>query len=154
LHLADVCDLIVVIRNIETGIRVLKRSYVAVVLICALLGIGNAGAVVVCFGADGHIEVVSASEEHCCECPSHTVFVETGHRCGSCFDIPLPVGRGEAFVLPPGTEARDLMDRAESRVCGRSLTPILPDSTEASPGAASCAHKSAISSLSSVVLLI
>ena len=108
----------------ETGVRVLKRPCVAVILICALLGIGNAGAVVVCFGTDGHIEMVSASEEHCCECPSHTALVETDHRCGSCFDIPLPVGSGEAFVLPSGADFRDLMDQAESRVCGRSLTPI------------------------------
>ena len=154
MHLADIYDLIEEIGNMETGVRVLKRPCVAVVLICTLLGIGNAGAVVICFGADGHIEVVSASEEHCCECTSHTALVETDHRCGSCFDIPLPVGSGEAFVLSPGTEARDLMDRAESRVSGCSVAPLSPVSTEASPGAASCVHKSAISSLSSVVLLI
>lgn len=152
--LPGIYELIVVIRNIEMGTRVAKKSSVAVALIGLLLAVGNAGAVVVCFGADGHIEVVSASEEHCCECPSHNAPGETGHRCGSCFDIPLPVGSGEAFVLRAVAESRDLMDQAESRVCGRSLWPISPDSTEAIPGAASCIHKSAISFLSSVVLLI
>ena len=154
MHLAGIYELILVIGNMEMGIRVVKKSSVAVVLICTLLGVGNAGAMVVCFGADGHIEVVSASEEHCCECPSHTTLGEPGHRCGSCFDIPLPLGSGEAFLLPVGGEVRDLMVQAESRVCGCSLTPISPDSPEASPGAASCADKGAISSLSSVVLLI
>ena len=136
------------------GYPVKKKSFVAVALIGLLLGVGNAGALVVCFGADGHIEVVSASEEHCCECPSHDTRGETGHRCGSCFDIPLSLGGGEAFLLPPGSEVRDLMVQAESRMCGRSVTPLSPDSTEAFPGAASCAHKSEISFLSSVVLLI
>lgn len=152
--LPGIYDLIVGIGNMEMGIRVVKKSSVAVVLIGVLLGIGNAGAMVVCFGADGHIEVVSASEEHCCECPSHNAPGETGHRCGSCFDIPLPLGSGETFVLPPGASVRDLMDQAESRVCGCSVTAVSPDSPEASPGAATCAHKSAISLLSSIVLLI
>ncbi len=152
MHLAGIYELIVVIM--EMGNPVVKKSSMAVVLICTLLGIGNAGALVVCFGADGHIEVVSASEEHCCGCPSHDALGETGHRCGSCFDIPLPLGSGEAFLLPVGGEVRDLMVQAESRVCGCSLTPISPDSPEASPGAAACAHKSAISLLSSIVLLI
>ncbi len=152
MHLAGIYELIVVIM--EMGNRVVKKSSVAVVLICTLLGIGNAGALVVCFGADGHIEVVSASEEHCCECPSHDALGETGHRCGSCFDIPLSLGSAEAFLLRPGSEVRDPMDQAESRVCGRSVTTISPDSTEAFRRAASCAHRSAISSLSSVVLLI
>lgn len=136
------------------GYPVKKKSYVAVALIGLLLGIGNAGSLVLCFGADGHIEVVSVSEEHGCECPSHATPGETGHQCGSCFDIPLPLGRVEAFLLPPGSEVRDLMDQAESWVCGRSVTPISPDSTEAFQWTASCAHKSAISSLRSVVLLI
>ena len=136
------------------GYPVKKKSSVAVALIGLLLSIGNAGAVVVCFGADGHIEVVWASEEHCCECPTHTTPGETGHRCGSCFDIPLSLGSAEAFLLPPGSEVLDLMVRAESRMCGRSVTPLSPDSTEAFPGATSSAHQSAISSLSSVVLLI
>lgn len=131
-----------------------KKSSVAIALIGLLLGIGNPGAVVLCFGTDGHIEVVSASEEHCCECPSHDALVETDHRCGSCFDIPLPLGSGEAFVLPAGSEVLDRMDRAESRVCGRDLTPISPDSVEASPEATFYAKKSAISCLSSIVLLI
>ncbi len=136
------------------GYPVKKKSFVAVALVGLLIGIGNAGAMVVCFGADGHIEVVSASEEHCCECPSHATLGETGHRCGSCFDIPLSLGSAEAFLLPPGSEVRDLMVQAESRMCGRSVTPLSPDSTEAFPWAASRAHRSAISSLSSVVLLI
>jgi hypothetical protein len=136
------------------GYPVKKKSFVAVALVGLLLGIGNAGGMVVCFGADGHIEVVSASEEHCCECPSHATLGETGHRCGSCFDIPLSLGSAEAFLLPPGSEVRDLMVQAESRMCGRSVTPLSPDSTEAFPWAASRAHRSAISSLSSVVLLI
>ena len=128
------------------GYPVKKKSYVAVALIGLLLGIGNAGAMVLCFGADGHIEVVSASEEHCCECPSHATPGETGHRCGPCFDIPLPLGRAEAFLLPPGSEGRDRTVQAESGVCGRDFTLISPDSTEASPGVVSCAHKSAVSS--------
>ena len=136
------------------GYPVKKKSSLAVALIGLLLGIGNAGALVVCFGADGHIEVVSASEEHCCECPSHATPGETGHRCGSCFDIPLSLGSAEAFLLPPGSEVRDRIVQAESRMCGRSVTPPSPDSTEAFPGAASCARQSAISSLSPVVLLI
>jgi len=130
--------------------NVMKKSSVAVVLICALLGLGNAGAVVVCFGADGHIEFVSSSEEHCCQCPSHTTLIDSGHRCGSCFDIPLPLGSAEAFLLPAGSEVRDLMVQAESKVGGRSLTPSKPDSTEASPDT----HRSAVSFLSSIVLLI
>ena len=136
------------------GYPVKKKSSVAVALIGLLLSIGNAGAVVVCFGADGHIEVVWASEEHCCECPTHTTPGETGHRCGSCFDIPLPLGNGEAFLPPAGGEGRDLKIKAESRVCGCSVTPVSPDSPEASPGAATCTHNSATSSLSSIVLLI
>ena len=136
------------------GYPVKMKSSVAVALIGLLLGIGNAGSLVVCFGADGHIEVLSASEDHCCECPSHATLGETGHQCGSCFDIPLSLGSAEAFLLPPGSEVRDLMVQAESRVCGRSVTPLSPDSTEAFPGAYSCAHKSEMSSLSSVVLLI
>ncbi len=131
-----------------------KMSYVAVALIGLLLGIGNAGALVVCFGADGHIEVVSASEEHCCECPAHTAHGEPGRRCGYCFDIPLPLGSSETFLPPSAGEGRDLKIKAESRVCGRSLTAVSPDSKEASPEAASCAYKSAITCLSSVVLLI
>ena len=136
------------------GYPVKKKSSVAVALIGLLLGIGNAGALVVCFGADGHIEVLSASEDHCCECPSHATLGETGHQCGSCFDIPLSLGNVEAVLLPPGSEVRDLMDRAESRVCSRSLSPTLPDSTEPFPGAGSYVYKSAVSALSSVVLLI
>ena len=136
------------------GYPVKKKSSVAVALIGLLLGIGNAGSLVVCFGADGHVEVLSASEDHCCECPSHATLGEIGHQCGSCFDIPLSLGSGEAFVLPVGREVRDLMDRAESRACGRSVTPISPDSTEASPGVASRADRSVIFLLSSVVLLI
>jgi len=131
-----------------------NRTSVAVALIGLLLGIGNAGALVVCFGADGHIEVVSASEEHCCECPSHATVGETGHRCGFCFDMPLSLGNAEAFLLPSGSEVRDLMVRAESSACGLDFSPISPDLTEVSPGTASCACKIAISSLSSVVLLI
>jgi hypothetical protein len=131
-----------------------KKSSVAIALIGLLLGIGNPGAVVLCFGADGHIEVMSTTEEHCCECPSHNAPVETAHRCESCFDIPLPLGSREAFLLPAGSEARNLRDQAESGVCARSLAAISPDSIEASPEAASCAQKSAISCLSSIVLLI
>ena len=154
LLLPGIYELIVGIGNMEMGICLGKKSSVAVVLIGVLLGIGNAGAMVVCFGADGHIEVVSASEEHCCECPSHNAPGETGHRCGSCFDIPLPLGSGETFLPTAAGEGRDLKIRAESRVCGCSVTAVSPDSPEASPGAATCARKSAISSLSSVVLLI
>ena len=152
--LPGIYDLIVVIGNMEMGTRVVKKSSVAVALIGLLLAIGNAGTVVVCFGADGHIEVVSASEEHCCECPSHDAPGETGHRCGSCFDIPLPLGSGETFLPPAGGEGRDLKIMAESRVCGCSVTAVSPDLPGASPGVATCAHKSAISFLSSIVLLI
>jgi len=136
------------------GYPVKMKSSVAVALIGLLLGIGNAGSLVVCFGADGHIEVVSASEDHCCECPSHATPGETGHHCGSCFDIPLSLGRVEAVLLPPGREVRDLMVQVESRACGRSVTPISLDSTEPSPGVASRADRSVIFLLSSVVLLI
>lgn len=152
--LSGIYELMVVIGNKEMGARVVKKSSVAVALIGFLLAIGNAGAVVVCFGADGHIEVVSASEEHCCECPSHNAPGETGHRCGSCFDIPLPLGRGETFLPPAGGEGRGLNIKAPSRVCGCSVTAVSPDSPEASPGTATCAHNSAISSLASIVLLI
>jgi len=132
----------------------MNKSSATLALIGLILGIGNAGAVVVCFGADGHIEVVSAAEEHCCECPSRDALGEFSHRCGSCFDIPLPLGSGEAFLLPANGGVRDLAVQAESRVCGRSFAPTFPDSTEAIPWAASCAHKSATSFLSSIVLLI
>ncbi len=130
------------------------KSSLAVALIALLLGIGNPGAVVVCFGADGHIEVVPASEDHCCDCPSGTAFRDAGHRCASCLDVPLPLGSGEAFLLPGGDTVQDLKVRAESGVWGRSVTPVSPDSPEASLEATSCAHESAISSLSTVVLLI
>ncbi len=136
------------------GYCVNKKIAAAVALIGLLLGIGNPGAVVVCFGADGHVEVVPAAEDHCCDCPSPAGLRDAGHRCPSCFDIPLPLGTGEAFLLPVEHRVEDLKAKAGSEICRPPVIPLLPETSEASPGAAPRIGESAISSLSTVVLLI
>jgi len=138
----------------EMGIPVTTKSSVAVILIGLFLGIGNPGAWVVCFGADGHIEVVPSSEDHCCECPSHSTLGDATHRCEPCFDVPLPLGTVEAFLIPAGGKVQDLRNRAESAVRGGTVTHLSPRPTAAPPGTASCAPNDTLSSLSSVVLLI
>jgi hypothetical protein len=70
-----------------------------VLLICLLI-IGNlAQGTVLCFGADGHVEIESAFHERCTT-PTHAphaepqqlsrwVAHEKGDHCGPCIDIPI-----------------------------------------------------------------
>jgi hypothetical protein len=131
-----------------------QRSLIALVLLGILIGFGNAGAVVVCLGEDGHIEVVPASTGHCCECPSNATAHNTGHPCGSCFDIPLPLGSATEFLPPAGGKVQQFKGRAEYVLSSRSLTAIAAGLAEAPPAGASYADHIPLASLATVVLLI
>ena len=131
-----------------------QRSLIALVLLGILVGFGNAGAVVVCLGEDGHIEVVPASVGHCCECPSNATVRNTGHQCGSCFDIPLPLGSGTEFLPPAGGKVQEFKGKVKYMLSSRSLTSISPGLSEAPPGGTSWVDHIPLASLSTVVLLI
>ncbi len=132
-----------------------NRPHVFVALIGLLLGVGNPMAAVVCFGADGHIEVVPlSSEDHCCDCPTHAGSEDVGHRCSSCVDVPLPQATGEAILIPGVERCEALKALADYTKCALSVTPISPDSFAPFPGADPYAHGRAIAAHSTVVLLI
>ena len=131
-----------------------RKSLVALVLLGILVGFGNAGAVVVCLGEDGHIEVVPASGEHCCECPSNATVHDPGHPCGSCFDIPLPLGSGREFLPPAGIRIEEFKGKAELTVSSGSLGPTSPGLSESAPAGILHAGHIPSASLSTVVLLI
>ena len=84
--------------------RVRKQIYKKcfVVLICLLIVGNSAHGVVLCFGADGHIEIESAFHE---QCDDHThsqptdqkqLSYESDHEkdrhCEPCVDVPISVG--------------------------------------------------------------
>jgi hypothetical protein len=81
--------------------RAMKQIYkdCFVVLICLLIAGNSAHGVVLCFGADGHIEVVSAFHQRCDE-PAHSQPTEKkqlsyrsdhvkDQHCGPCVDVPI-----------------------------------------------------------------
>lgn len=131
-----------------------RESLIVLSLLGILLGFGNAGAVVVCLGEDGHIEVVPASTGHCCECASNASVRNTGHQCESCLDIPLPLGDGAKFLPPAGDKVKEIKGKAEYVVPSPPLSSIPDCLPEASPAGASYAAPIPLASLSSVVLLI
>ena len=131
-----------------------QRSVIAFLLLGILVGSANAGAVVVCFGEDGHIEVVPAPTGHCCECPSNAAVPNAGHQCESCLDIPLPLGSGAKFLPPAGAKVKDFRGKAEYIVSSRSLALISPDLPQAPPVGSSYADHAPLTSLCTVVLLI
>jgi hypothetical protein len=80
--------------------QVFKKS--AVVLIC-LMVVGNlAPGIVLCFGADGHIEIESAFHKRCDDSVhthssdhnrlSDQAGHEEGKHCEPCIDVPLSIG--------------------------------------------------------------
>jgi len=131
-----------------------QQSFVALVLLGILIGFGNAGAVVVCLGEDGHIEVVPASTGHCCECPSNAKVHNTRHQCGLCFDFPLPFGGGTEFLPPAGGKVQPFKGKAQYTVSSSFLTAIAAALPEARPASASYADQIPLAYLSAVVLLI
>ena len=83
-----------------TGKKLCKKCMI--VLICLLI-IGNlAQGTVLCFGADGHVELESAFHKHCDDPVhshtsdqnqhSHEAGHEKGKHCEPCVDIPISFG--------------------------------------------------------------
>jgi hypothetical protein len=131
-----------------------QRSLIALVSLGILVGFGNAGPVVVCLGEDGHMEVIPTSTEHCCECPSNATFHSTDHQCGSCLDIPLPLGGGTKFLPSAGGKLQESKGKAEYIVSSLPLSSIAAGLPEAPPAGTSCADHVPLASLCTVVLLI
>ena len=80
--------------------QIYKKCFV--VLICLLLGGNSAHGVVLCFGADGHMEVESVFHERCDD-PAHSqpteqeqLSYQSDHvkdrHCEPCVDIPISIG--------------------------------------------------------------
>ena len=91
-----------------TGKKLCKKCMV--VLICLLI-IGNlAQGTVLCFGADGHVELEPAFHKHC-DHPvhyhasdknqhSHEAGHEKGKHCEPCVDIPISIGLAKISHMP------------------------------------------------------
>ncbi len=82
-----------------------------IVLLICLFVVGNsAQGVVLCVGADGHIEIESAFHECCDDLVrfqlternrfSSQVDHEKGEHCGPCIDIPISIGMATIFRTP------------------------------------------------------
>ncbi len=91
-----------------TGKKLFKKCMV--VLICLLI-IGNlAQGTVLCFGADGHVELEPAFHKHCdhpVHCHdsdqnqhSHEAGHEKGKHCEPCVDIPISIGLAKISHMP------------------------------------------------------
>ena len=91
-----------------TGKKLCKKCMI--VLICLLI-IGNlAQGTVLCFGADGHVELESAFHKHCDDPVhshtsdqnqhSHEAGHEKGKHCEPCVDIPISIGLAKISHKP------------------------------------------------------
>ena len=80
--------------------QIYKKCFV--VLICLLIGGNSAHGVVLCLGADGHIEIEPAFHERC-DNPAHSQPTDQeqlsyqsehvkGKHCEPCVDIPISIG--------------------------------------------------------------
>ncbi len=90
-----------------------------VVLICLLI-IGNlAQGTVLCFGADGHVEIEPAFHNHC-DHPVHSdasdqnehsdeVGHEKGKHCEPCVDIPISIGLAKISSTPKQSNPTSLV---------------------------------------------
>ncbi len=130
-----------------------KKTLISFVLFSTLLGFGQAGALVLCLGEDGHIGVVHVSGDHCCECPSSTPVVDFGHPCGSCFDIFLPFGTGAEFLLPREVGGQETSSNAAYVVSSLSLSAGLPGLPEVPQAPTRSSDNPPLACLSTVILL-
>jgi hypothetical protein len=91
-----------------TGKKVYKKC--AVLLICLLVICNLAQGVVLCLGADGHIEIESAFHKRCAG-PAHSdasdnnqSFGQTDNEdckhCGPCIDVPISFGLAKISRMP------------------------------------------------------
>jgi hypothetical protein len=91
-----------------TGKKVYKKC--AVVLICLLVICNLAQGVVLCLGADGHIEIESAFHKRCAG-PAHSgasdknqSFYQSDNEdckhCGPCIDVPISFGFAKIIRMP------------------------------------------------------
>jgi len=81
-----------------------------VVLVCLLIAGNSAHGIVLCFGADGHIEFESAFHKRCND-PVHSQSSDQSHlsceadhergkHCGPCVDVPIPIGLAKISHIP------------------------------------------------------
>jgi len=103
-----------------------------VVVLISLLIVGNlAHGTVLCFGADGHIELESAFHERCND-PIHSQLVdqhqlsyEAGHKkekhCEPCLDIPISIGIAKISHIPKYLNPTFLVPATNIIVAGDKL---------------------------------
>ena len=88
-----------------------KKKYKKYIVVIYLLIIGNlAQGAVLCFGADGHIELESAFHKRCDEPVhyhasdrnqhSHKAGHEKGKHCKPCIDVPISIGLVKISQVP------------------------------------------------------
>lgn len=136
-----------------------RRKCVALV-VCLFIAVNSVQGMVLCFGADGHIEFESAFHEQCTD-HDHSSPADHSHRSseadheedrhchdGQCVDVPVDVG------LAGISKTTEQLDRASAAICADVIVSAgQPDCFECSPASNVCFATSYFNPLRTIILL-